>query len=119
MLRNLNLKRIRTINKYKDTGILFKGYYFFSKEISSDMINKLIKNRILSPSSYAKPTKNAKLIWIYKINTNNLVNNKPFTSILSASKILNLNRKTIARYIDSDKVFKGYKFFFQCRNKRD
>jgi hypothetical protein len=34
MLRSLNLKRVITINKYKDTGINFKGYYFFSKQMS-------------------------------------------------------------------------------------
>ena len=53
MLKTLNLKRMRTINKYKDKGILFKGYYFFSQELNMDMKNKLIENRISSGSSFA------------------------------------------------------------------
>lgn len=57
MLKALNLKRVRTINKYKDKGILFKGYYFFSQELDMDMKNKLIENRISSGSSFAKPTR--------------------------------------------------------------
>ena len=34
LLRTLNLKRIRTINKYKNTGILFKDFYFFKSGIN-------------------------------------------------------------------------------------
>jgi hypothetical protein len=111
MLRTLNLKRVRTINKYKDAGILFKGYYFFSQEINQDMKNKLTENKLSLASSFAKPTRNAKLLWVYTINDNSLVNNKPFLSIISASKFLNLNRKTITRYIDTNKPLEGYKFF--------
>ena len=74
------------------------------------MKNNLIENRISSSSSFAKPTKNAKLLWVYNVN-NKLVNNMPFTSIISASKILNLNRKTVTRYIDSNKPLEGYKIF--------
>lgn len=72
MLRSLNLKRVRTINKYKDKGILFKGFYFFSslpllslrqeprgQELDIKMKNNLLKNR---GTSFAKPTKNAKLL---------------------------------------------------------
>ena len=108
MLRSLNLKRVRTINKYKDKGILFKGFYFFSQELDIKMKNNLLKNR---GTSFAKPTKNAKLLWVYIVNKNKLVNNQPFTSIISASKFLNLNRKTITRYIDSNKSLKGFKIF--------
>ena len=63
------------------------------------MKNKLIENRKSSGSSFAKPTKNAKLLWVYNMNNNKLVNNMPFASIISASKFLNLNRKTVTRYI--------------------
>lgn len=103
MLKNLNLKRVRTINKYKDTGTLFKDYYFFSNEISLEVKNRLINERLSSPvrvlrilrilprppwgagGSFAKPTKNSKLTWVYNISNNNLVNNKPFTSMTSAA----------------------------------
>ena len=38
------------------------------------MKNKLIENRKSSGSSFAKPTKNAKLLWVYNMNNNKLVN---------------------------------------------
>jgi len=44
MLRSLKLKRVRTINKYKDTGINFKGYYFVSKNLSNEELNKIKTN---------------------------------------------------------------------------
>ena len=64
-----------------------------------------------SGSSFAKPNKNAKLLWVYNVNNNKLLNNMTYTSIISASKFFNLNRKTVTRYIDSNKPLKGYKFF--------
>ena len=54
------------------------------QELDMDMKNNLIENRISSGSSFAKPTKNAKLLWVYNVNNNKLVNNMPFTSIISA-----------------------------------
>jgi hypothetical protein len=56
MLRVLKLKRVRTINKYKDTGINFKGFYFYSYELENS-----IKKSILGNKNYVKYTK-AKLI---------------------------------------------------------
>jgi hypothetical protein len=56
MLRVLDLKRVRTINKYKDTGINFRGFYFYSFEIDN-----LTKKINLDNKIYAKYTK-AKLV---------------------------------------------------------
>lgn len=39
--------------------------------------------------------------WVYD-NNNNLINNRPFSSIILASKYLNIDRKSIARYLDTD-----------------
>lgn len=103
MLKNLNLKRVRTINKYKDTGIIFKGFYFFSKEIDIKTKNSILNNR-----QFAKYNK-AKLVWVTQ--DNKLVNDKPFTSMTSAANFLNLYRKSIAKYIDTNEMFHGYKFF--------
>jgi hypothetical protein len=38
LIKSLNLKRVRTINKYKDTGIIFKKYFFLSKEPKKNKI---------------------------------------------------------------------------------
>ena len=107
MLRTLNLKRIRTINKYKNTGIIFKGYYFFSSEL-----NKELKSSLLSKSNkfYAMRHK-AKLVWVTLNNT--LVNEEPYLSFTNAADSLNLNRKIISKYLDTNKSIQGYKFFSQ------
>jgi len=51
MLKVLNLKRVRTINKYKDTGINFKGYYFFSQILSSEELERLKTNTLYAKSN--------------------------------------------------------------------
>jgi hypothetical protein len=48
MLRSLNLKNVRTINKYKDTGGFarnFKGYFFFSYKLSEIELTDLKNNK--------------------------------------------------------------------------
>lgn len=71
MLKTLNLKRVRTINKYKDTGIFFKGFYFFSEKPSSEVLLD-IKNK---KKIFAKPHVKSMLVWVYKNNL--LINNAP------------------------------------------
>ena len=102
MLRILKLNRIRTINKYKDSSINFRGYYFFSKQLSDEELNKLNINL------YAKPSRNSILVWVYK--DSQLINNRPFLSMTDASKELNLNRKLIRKYLDSNVVYSGFLF---------
>lgn len=63
-----------------------------------------------SESHFAKPTRNSKLIWIYD-NNNKLINDRPFNSISLASKFSNLNRKSIAKFLDTNILFKGFKFY--------
>jgi NUMOD1 domain len=110
MLRSLKLKRARTVNKYKDSGINFRGYYFFSNKLSDEELNKLKKNL------YAKPSKNSMLVWGYK--DNELINNRPFLSITSAGKELNLNRKLIRKYLDSNITYNGY-LFSSCPKEQE
>lgn len=104
MLRVLKLKRVRTINKYKDTGINFKGYYFFSKFLSTEELEILNNNTL-----YAKPNKKSILVWVYK--DNQLINNRPFLSMTSAGKELRLDRKLIKKYLDSNIPYKGHLFY--------
>lgn len=103
MLKVLNLKRVRIINKYKETSINFKGFYFFSKEIDIKTKNSILNNR-----QFAKYNK-AKLVWVTQ--DNKIVIDKPFTSMTSAANFLNLYRKSIAKYMDTNEMFHGYKFF--------
>ena len=104
MLRVLKLKRVRTINKYKETGIKFKGYYFFSKILLSEELERLKTNTL-----YAKPNRKSMLVWVYK--NNQLINNRPFLSMTSAGKELRLDRKLIKKYLDSNIPYKGYLFY--------
>lgn len=64
MLRILGLKRFRTILNYIDTGILYKNFYFFTKEITKDTKENLrpcgISNN-KNNDQYAKSNKKAKL----------------------------------------------------------
>ena len=108
MLRVLDLKRVRTVNKYKDTGINFRGFYFYSFEIDNSL-----KKSILDNKNYAKYTK-AKLVWVMVNNL--LIKDEPFLSIISAAKYLNFNRKMIAKYIDTNKIYLGYKFYSKKPN---
>jgi len=111
MLRDLKLKRIRTVNKYKDTGINFKGFYFFSKNLSSEELERLKTNTL-----YAKPNKKSMLVWAYK--NNQLINNRPFISMASAGKELTLDRKLIRKYLDSNISYKGYLFYSNILNSK-
>lgn len=104
MLRELSLKRARTVNKYKDSGISFKGFYFFSRELTSQE-----KEVVKSKNQYAAPTSNSKFVWVYKADT--LINGKPFQSLSQAGKKLELDRKKIAKYLDTNEIYQGYKFF--------
>jgi len=103
MLRELGLKRARTVNKYKDTGILFKGFYFFSQELT--LQEKVVRSKNL----YAAPTSNSKFVWVYKGDT--LINGKPFLSLSKAGKELEIDRKLIAKYQDTNEIYQGYKFY--------
>lgn len=104
MLRKLGLKRIRSINKYKDKGILFKNYYFSSNELTD-----LEKNKILLNRDFAIPNIKAKLVWVYL--DEQLINGKPFLSLIKAGEALKINRKIIASYLDTNKYYNGYKFW--------
>lgn len=104
MLRSLGLNQVRTVNKYKDTGLIYKGYYFYSQEMSISE-----KERVRNDKNYANINTKSKQIWVYDAN-NQLVNGKPFLSIIKCANSLELNRKTISKVIDKDKVYGGYKF---------
>lgn len=104
MLRSLELNRVRTVNKYKDTGLIYKGYYFYSQEMSISE-----KERVRNDKNYANINTKSKQIWVYDAN-NQLINGKPFLSIIKCANSLELNRKTISKVIDKDKVYGGYKF---------
>lgn len=48
------------------------------------------------------------LVWVYK--DNKLINNRPFLSMTAAGKELNLNRKLIRKYLDSNQSYNGFLF---------
>nr|YP_004733526.1 orf6 [Candida frijolesensis]ADK72539.1 orf6 [Candida frijolesensis] len=52
-----------------------------------------------------------KKLWVYNIITMKLVNNKPYNSISECNRDLNIERKTINKYINNNKIYK-YKYIF-------
>jgi len=51
------------------------------------------------------------LIWVYDINSQTLVENAPFISKSNCAKTLNINRHTVASYLDKDKIL-NHKWIF-------
>lgn len=69
------------------------------------------KERIRNDKNYANINTKSKQIWVYDNANYQLVNGKPFLSIIKCANSLELNRKTISKVIDKDKVYGGYKFY--------
>ena len=82
MLRSLNLTNVRTITKYKETGIKFKRYYFFSNKLTDIELTELKKNNLKIKIKIVN--KKSILIWAYKNDV--IINNSPFLSIIKAGK---------------------------------
>lgn len=82
----------------------------FSKELTSPPIRG-----DESLKSVNKVTNETTPIWVYKIVGGELIlinSNKPtYNSKYSASKDLNISNKTISKYLNSDKNYKGYYFY--------
>ena len=53
-------------------------------------------------------------IWVYNINTQELINNKPYISKSECSRDLGVNRGSILKYINSGEIFK-YKYLFSYK----
>lgn len=128
MLRSLNLKNVRTINKYKDTGgwlrslcapaRKFKWYFFFSYKLSEIELTDLKNNNFKINSKGREAiadivNKKSILIWAYKNDV--LINNSPFLSIIKAGNELNLNRKLIRKYLDSERPYRGIYFYSKAK----
>jgi len=81
--------------------------YLFSKEISEDMRDNLLKET-------KKATNATTEVWVYiKLNGQFtlLDNNQPFKSKLQASKTLNMSHKTISKFLDTYACYKEFYFF--------
>ena len=91
-----------TINKYLDSFSEFKGLYFFSEAKSKEsVITNIMKTK--------------EGIWVYnKLNDNFvlcMVENQPFKSKWTASKLLKISAKIIDKYLDTGESYKDYYFF--------
>uniref|UniRef100_UPI0022378595 GIY-YIG endonuclease n=1 Tax=Ramaria rubella TaxID=113071 RepID=UPI0022378595 len=96
----------RTLNIYTDTFIPYKGFYYFSKELT-DSSNLLSQSNPFIISNYTP-----KKIWVYSSNDVTLVNNKPFETLKAASLFIGTSRSTIISILDSKiAMSKGYYCF--------
>nr|YP_002122396.1 putative RNA maturase [Candida neerlandica]ABX89445.1 putative RNA maturase [Candida neerlandica] len=85
-----------------------------NKEMMKRNINNNIFNIICirNYSSISKESRKGKFIWVYDITTKKLINNKPFRSKSECSRELNIDRKTISKYIKLNEVYK-YKYLIK------
>ena len=68
------------------------------------------EKQIINNNSNSKNTSKS-LIWVYDINSQTLVENTPFISKSNCAQALNINRHTVASYLDKDKVL-NHKWIF-------
>ena len=109
----------RTLAKYVDTYLVYKGYLFFSSEIDDLNNNLLNKPNLLPISNYLK-----KQIWVYEIlegpgvEVNGvkgepyLFYHKTFNTIKETSNFIGTSRSTIVNILDSELAMsKGFYCF--------
>lgn len=85
----------------KDSKIINDLWYTDYKNIQMDLIINEYK-KLNNPISY-----NAKIIIVTNIKNNNVIK---YDSILEVSKNFNISRKTIRKYLNSNKPYKDYLF---------
>jgi len=102
----------RSLLKHLDTKIATmkggKSVLLFSNELT-ELEKESLLNKIKKRTNETTP------VWVYKNVNGELIlidNNKPsFSSKFLASKSLNISTKTISKYLDSDKSYKGLYFY--------
>jgi hypothetical protein len=89
-----------------------KFIYLFTNELDTEDLNLLSNN-------FNKASNMTTSIWVYKYVDDKLTlinDNKPsYVSRLSLSKDLKMSAKTINKYLDSNKSYKGYYFYSICK----
>lgn len=73
-----------------------------------------IRNYSTSHKEWKRTKDGGNYIWVYDINTLELINNEPYISKSECSRDLNITRGTIRKYIDDNKLYK-YKYIFSYK----
>jgi hypothetical protein len=74
--------------------------------ISGLRTNTYIKNVHSTSKRYLnQPSPNKPLIWVYDIRDLSLIAGAPFKTKTECANILQINRSTVAAYLDADKLF--------------
>jgi hypothetical protein len=81
------------IDTWKAEGV--KGTYLFSRPLEAKEVQNLIE------SSHTLELGNKIKVWAYNAKTLELVNNSPFSSLLSAANHFKVNYRTITRHLDT------------------
>lgn len=96
--------------------LLHRGSHFLNGHIKQLIIPPV--GAIIKYSTSHKEWKRTKdggnYIWVYDINTLELINNEPYISKSECSRDLNITRGTIRKYIDDNKLYK-YKYIFSYK----
>lgn len=81
------------IDTWKAEGV--KGTYVFSRPLEAKEVESLIE------SSQRLELGNKIKVWVYDTKTLELINNSPFSSLLSAANHFKVNYRTISRHLDT------------------
>ena len=81
------------IDTWKAEGV--KGTYLFSRPLEAKEVQNLME------SSHTLELGNKIKVWAYNAKTLELVNNSPFSSLLSAANHFKVNYRTITRHLDT------------------
>lgn len=96
--------------------LLHRGSHFLKGHIKQLIIPLVgaIRKYSTSHKEWKKTKDGGNYIWVYDINTLELINNEPYISKSECSRDLNITRGTIRKYIDDNKLYK-YKYIFSYK----
>jgi len=88
-----------------------KGVNYFHSSLLFNKINSYFYQKESMSLSSNSSNSNKSLIWVYKINSQSIIEEAPFINKSVCAKVLGINRHTVASYLDQDKVF-NHKWVF-------
>ena len=98
-------KYLPTLNRKFSSSYSLKTY----RSLSSLLFQRQTLNRVKHPL-LNKNFNPKSLLWVYSYPELNLLNNMPFDNISKFKKLLNLDNRTLYKYIDTYTPYNGYIF---------
>lgn len=108
-------------NKYILSSNILNDIPNIVQLLNIDLTNNLISNNfnIIFPSYSQEGLPDTKLIWVYDIINNILVNNKPFSTYSECALYLNIYRQTISIYYNNATIYKHQYIFVNREHTKE